>query len=45
MRQVLDLFDLLSQMRTSKVSFAWRLSYASTISPFTAQGEACELVP
>lgn len=43
MRQVLDLFELLSP--SDQQQFAWRLSYASTNSPFTAQGEAVSLVP
>ncbi|WP_152997588.1 hypothetical protein [Methylobacterium sp. GXS13] len=45
MRQVLDLFDLLSPDEDKQDQFAWRLSYASTNSPFTAQGEAVSLVP
>lgn len=45
MRQVLDLFELLSPDEDKQGQFAWRLSYASTNSPFTAQGEAVSLVP
>lgn len=45
MRQVLDLFELLSPDEDKQDQFAWRLSYASTNSPFTAQGEAVSLVP
>ena len=45
MRQVLDLFELLSPADDKQGQFAWRLSYASTNSPFTAQGEAVSLIP
>ncbi|WP_156629491.1 hypothetical protein [Methylobacterium sp. Leaf85] len=45
MRQVLDLFDLLSPDEDKQDQVAWKLSYASTNSPFTAQGEAVSLRP
>lgn len=45
MRQVLDLFELLSPEEEKFDQVAWKLSYASTNSPFTAQGEAVSLVP
>lgn len=44
MRQVLDFFDLLSPEEENQDQVAWRLSYASTNSPFTAQGEAVSLL-
>lgn len=44
MQQVLDLFNALSPSDDEQSQIAWRLSYASTNSPFTAQGEAVSLV-
>jgi len=44
MQQVLDLFNALSPADDEQSQVAWRLSYASTNSPFTAQGEAVSLV-
>ncbi len=44
MQQVLDLFNALSPSDDEQSQVAWRLSYASTNSPFTAQGEAVSLI-
>ena len=44
MQQVLDLFNALSPSDDEQSKVSWRLSYASTNSPFTAQGEAVSLI-
>lgn len=45
MRQVLDIFDLLSDGPEGKQGVEWKLVKASTNSPFYAEGEAVSLEP
>lgn len=45
MRQVLDIFDLLSSGPEGNQGVQWKLAQASTNSPFHAEGEAVSLEP